>query len=53
MSSGGAAFSAEWDLAWVLDVLSPQEALELITGQSAPADRHAAPGSSVAQKAGS
>ena len=44
----------EWDgIPACLDVLSPQEALELITGQSAPADRHAAPGSSVAQKAGS
>lgn len=43
---------AEW-AARVLDVLSPQEALELLVGQPGPADRHAEPGSSVAQKTGS
>ena len=53
MSSGGSTFTAEWDLARILDLLSPEEALELMSGQPASADRHATPGSSVAQKAGS
>lgn len=39
---------AEWDLAHVLDVLSPEEALALITDQPASDGR-----SSVAQKSGS
>ena len=41
-------YGADWDLARVLDVLSPEEALALMTGQ--PASDGC---SSVAQKSGS